>query len=123
LQLTGSSLAAADRLVLGATSLPSSSLGYFIVAQGSSTPTMPTGSQGLLCLGGPIGRFVAPGQVQNSGAAGVASLRVDLGALPSPSGPSAVMSGETRVFQYWHRDFVGGAATSNFTRAVALTFR
>jgi hypothetical protein len=35
----------------------------------------------------------------------------------------AVAAGETWNFQSWHRDAVGGVATSNFTDAVQLDFQ
>ncbi|MGK0218062.1 MAG: hypothetical protein ACI9HE_001546 [Planctomycetota bacterium] len=32
------------------------------------------------------------------------------------------MPGQTWHFQYWHRDFIGGVSTSNFSTAVRLMF-
>ena len=82
------------------------------------------GSQGNLCLGGNIGRFVGPGQVMDSGASGSFAMTVNLNAMPAPtlSGTVAVQPGDTWNFQAWHRDSVGGMATSNFTDAVSVTF-
>ena len=84
---------------------------------------MPGGSQGNLCLGGQIGRYVGPGQIQNSGTAGEISLLLALGATPTPSGLVAVQPGETWNFQCWFRDAVGGQATSNFTNGVEIVFQ
>ena len=38
-------------------------------------------------------------------------------------GAVAVVAGETWNFQGWHRDAVGGSATSNFTQGVSVTFQ
>ena len=83
---------------------------------------MPGGSQGVLCLGGAIGRFVAPTQVQDSGATGTFSLVLDVFDIPQPTGAVAIQPGTTWNFQAWHQDVVGGAATSNFTDATSVTF-
>jgi hypothetical protein len=71
---------------------------------------------------GSIGRYVGPGQVQNTGATGGFSLQLDLTQTPTPTGFVVVAAGETWHFQTWHRDAVGGVATSNFTDAVSITF-
>ncbi len=42
--------------------------------------------------------------------------------MPQPAGPVAVVAGETRHFQCWFRDSVGGAATSNFSDGLSLLF-
>ncbi|MEM8712290.1 MAG: VCBS repeat-containing protein, partial [Planctomycetota bacterium] len=79
-------------------------------------------SVGRLCIGGGIGRFVGPDQIQNSGDNGEASLSLSLAALPSPQGSLPALPFETWTFQAWHRDLVGGVPTSNFTRAVEVQF-
>lgn len=43
----------------------------------------PGSHDGALCLAGPIGRFLGPGQVQNAGATG--SMRVDVGLMHVPA--------------------------------------
>ena len=47
-----------------------------------------------------------------------------LAALASPAMAQqvAIMAGDTRRFQTWHRDAVGGVATSNFTNGVSIAF-
>ena len=65
-------------------------------------------------------RFVL--QVVNSGTSGGVSIDVDLMALPRPTGLIAVQPGDTWDFRLWLGDSVGGAATSNFTDAVEVTF-
>jgi hypothetical protein len=75
-----------------------------------------------MCLGGVIGRYDGPGQIMNSGASGSFSLVLDLTATPTPTGLVSVVAGEARNFQAWHKDSVGGVATSNFSNAVLLNF-
>jgi hypothetical protein len=83
----------------------------------------PGGSTGNLCLGGSIGRYTGPGQVQNSGALGTFSLAIDLTDMPTPTGGVPALVGQTWNFQAWFRDAILGLPTSNFTDALALTFR
>lgn len=109
-------------MILRASSLPQNSFGFFLASQQQANTPNPGGSQGTLCLGGSIGRYVGPGQIKNSGAAGGFELEIDLGAVPTPTGSVAVMPGETWNFQAWHRDSVGGSAVSNFTGAVSVLF-
>ena len=110
-------------LELTATLLPQNSFGFFLTSQSQGDVLNAGGSQGTLCLGGSIGRFVGPGQVMNSGPSGSFTMSVDLNAVPAatPTGVVAVQPGETWNFQAWHRD-VNPAATSNFTDAVSVTF-
>ncbi|MEZ6016868.1 MAG: hypothetical protein R3F49_17245 [Planctomycetota bacterium] len=110
-----------DRLLgLVATGLPAHSAGLFMTSLTQGFASHPAGSQGDLCLGGAIGRFVGPGEVQGSGTLGAMRLSVDPATLPSPTGPVPVMAGSTWNFQAWYRD-ANPATTSNFTDAVALT--
>ena len=104
-------------LTLEAFHLPLNQFGYFITSQTPGFVPNPGGSQGNLCLGGTIGRFVQ--QVQNSGASGSFTIQVDLTAMPPPLQP-VVQPGDTWNFQAWYRD-VGGQ--NNFTNAVSVTFR
>ena len=82
----------------------------------------PAGSAGNLCLGGAIGRYVGPGQVQGSGAQGQISLTLDLTALPQPNGLVAAQIGESWSWQTWFRDSSMGAATSNFSDGLEVVF-
>ena len=119
---TGSTSVAANDVTLTAASLPTNAFGYFLTSLTQQVVVLPGGSQGNLCLGGAIGRYVGPGQVQNSGATGSFSLALDLTATPTPNGLVAVAAGETWNFQAWHRDSVGGNATSNFTDGLSVSF-
>lgn len=116
----GTNCVVLDSLVLTATHLPLNSFGYFLC---STTPGMgtPPNSQGVLCLGGSIGRAVG-GSIYNSGTIGVMRTTSSL-TLPHPSlGTIQVMAGDTWHYQGWYRDSVGGNATSNLTDGVSLTY-
>ncbi|MEM1450803.1 MAG: hypothetical protein AAGI22_16905 [Planctomycetota bacterium] len=111
---------ALGRVTLVGTDLPLGSAGYFVTSKTQDLVPGAGGSQGTLCIGGAVGRyatsvFVAPfgGQVQ---------LTIDLLAMPSPTGTVPVLPGETWNFQAWYRD-ANPTATTNFTSAVAVTFR
>lgn len=120
---SGSAIVANNDLVLEASGLPANAFAFFLTSRTQGNVVMPGGSQGTLCLGGAIGRYVAPGQIQNSGVAGAVSLAVDLGQHPTPTGLVQVAAGETWHFQAWHRDVVGGSATSNFTDGLSVLFQ
>ncbi len=118
----GSAEAAANELTLLATNLPAMAAGFFITGTMTALVPNPGGSAGTLCLGGPIGRYVGPGQILFSGPAGVFSLPLDLTQIPTPTGPVSVLAGETRYFQAWYRDANPGN-TSNFTSALEVVFQ
>jgi len=111
-----------DLMLLEATSLPSNSFGFFLTSMTPDTIPQPAGSQGILCVGGAIGRFVGPGQLRNSGSAGEFTLLVDTTLLPTPTGFVAASSGERWYFTAWFRDFAPAGSTSNFTDALAIDF-
>ena len=121
--IMGSELLAVDQMTLTVTQLPPNSAGYFLASTDAAFVVGAGGSLGTLCLGGSIGRYVGPGQVQNSGASGTFSLELDLGMIPQPTSFVAAMAGETWRFQSWYRDSIGGQAVSNFTSASATTFQ
>lgn len=118
----GSALVATNDVTLLAYDLPNQAFGFFLASRTQGAVNQPGGSQGVLCLSGAIGRYVGPGQIRNSGTRGLFSLALDLAATPTPTGLVSIASGETWNFQAWHRDNVSGAATSNFTGAVAVQF-
>ena len=95
LRVSGSDSAPLNNLRLTVDQLPSSATCFFIASLTAGMTPMAGGSQGTLCLGGAIGRYVGPGQVQTSDAAGTASLLLDLMQVPSPTGPVTVMPGES----------------------------
>ncbi|MGD2017245.1 MAG: hypothetical protein PVJ89_03965 [Planctomycetota bacterium] len=119
---SGSNSVSANDLVLEANDLPINSFGFFLTSQTQGFVANPGGSEGNLCLGGAIGRYVGPGQIQNSGATGMISLAIDNTQVPQPTGFAAVAAGDTWNFQLWHRDSSGGSPTSNFTDGYEITF-
>jgi len=119
---TGSNAVLGNDLTLYATQLPASSFGYFLTSRTQGYVVGAGGSQGALCLGGAIGRYVGPGQIQNSGSTGSFALDIDLPAIQQPTGNVGVQPDETWNFQAWHRD-ANPTSTSNFTDAVSVTFQ
>ena len=119
---SGSGAVATNNLTLHAADLPANAFCYFLTSQTQGFVTNPGGSQGNLCLGGMIGRYVGPGQIQQATQAGEVSLVLDLTLMPTPNGLVPALPGETWNFQGWHRDAVGGSATSNRTDGLEVTF-
>jgi hypothetical protein len=103
--------------------LPTNAFGFFLASRAQGFTQSPGSSQGNLCLGGAIGRYVGPGQIQSSGPLGRISLAIDNTQVPQPSGAVSVQPGETWNFQLWHRDSVGGSVTSNFTDGYEIVFQ
>jgi hypothetical protein len=122
LSASGSVAVSVNDVTLAAESLPTNAFGFFLTSLTQGFVANPGGSQGNLCLGGSIGRYVGAGQIMNSGASGSFALQIDLTQTPTPVGPVAVAPGETWNFQTWHRDAVAGSATSNFTNGLSITF-
>jgi len=122
MEATGSDVVANDDFHPAAVGLPNNAFGFFIASRAQGFVQNPGGSAGNLCLAGPIGRFQM--QIQNSGAAGRITIHAALASFPHPSGGVvAVQPGDTWNFQAWHRDAVGGGATSNFTDGLSVLFR
>jgi len=120
LRATGSPSVLENNFVLTASQLPTNAFGYFLCSRLIGTGTMPPGSQGILCLLSPIGRGVG-GTIFNTGLNGIGTTNVNLMSLAQPTGPVAVLPGESWSFQSWHRD-ANPAVTSNFTEAVTVLF-
>lgn len=120
---SGSTLVANNDLTLITDGMPLNSFGFFLTSTSQGFVTNPGGSQGNLCLGGAIGRYVGPGQVQNSGSSGGISLVIDNSMHPTPTGLVQVVAGETWNFTAWFRDSNGmGGATSNFSDGLEVLF-
>ena len=116
----GSASVADNDLTLIASNLPANTLVLAITSQTQGFVLNPGGSQGNICLGGSVGRFVP--QAGLSSSMGTFELSVDLTSMPQPTGSVAAVAGETWNFQAWHRDSVGGQSTSNFTTGRSVTF-
>ncbi|MGK0481389.1 MAG: hypothetical protein ACJAQ3_001362, partial [Planctomycetota bacterium] len=94
---------------------------FFITSMNYGNANLPGGSAGRLCLSGNIGRRVG-GVLASSGSEGAITASFSPQVLPTPTGVTAALPGETWFFQCWHRDIAGGQATSNFSNACWLTF-
>ncbi len=117
----GSLEVATNLFQLTASSLPQHSFGVFLASQSPGFTAAPGGSQGNLCLSTNHGRFSQ--QVMASGHFGTFTILTDTTGFPTTAGGSvAVAPGETWYFQAWHRELVGGTATTNFTDGLEVTF-
>jgi FG-GAP repeat len=105
-------------LRLTATDIPILRPVVFLASRTGDQAITPGGSQGLLCLGAPIARWMPP---VDSGFVGQADLTVDPGAIPLDPA-YAIQPGETWYFQAWYRDG-NPQPTSNLTNALGITFR
>ena len=119
----GSTEVARETLTLRASDLPRLSFGYFLTSQTAGAPMSVPGSSGLICLGGAVGRYSAPSQIQFSGLDQLFNLELDLSLMPTPNGLIQALPGSTWNFQAWFRDSSPMGATSNFTDAVAVGFQ
>ena len=107
--------------------------GIFVVSTAFANPGVSLGN-GQLCLTGPLGRFVGPGDINSIGqfdAAGVIQNLVGTATstggsgfdvpsmVPSTSTTITISPGTTLAFQFWHRDTPNGF---NFSNGVSTTF-
>ncbi|QDV10015.1 hypothetical protein Poly30_55760 [Planctomycetes bacterium Poly30] len=118
----GSPVVSANDVTLISSQLPQFSFGFSIISSSTGFVMNPAGSAGNLCLSGAIGRYVAPGQIMNSGVAGQITLPINLNQTPQPTGIIAIQAGQTWSFQTWFRDSVSGTPTSNFTDGITVNF-
>ena len=114
---TGSDIVADNTLTLTANNLPQLQFGLFVTSPNQASIPV---SSGILCVGGPIGRFTGPGQIKNSGASGAFEITVPLQSQWPVAGVTSVLPGDTYNFTAWFRDI---GAVSNFTNAVSITFQ
>ena len=117
---TGTATPTSQDFALRALGLPPGEFVLFLTSATSGNLPGVGGSQGTLCLGSPLGRFAAPGQLTTAGAAGTADLTIDPTNLPLAGG-TPIAPGETWHFQAWYRD-ANPQPTSNLTDAVAVRF-
>lgn len=118
---TGSRVVFLNDVQLVASDLPLHEPGFFLVSLTPGFVSHPGGSQGNLCLSGAIGRYSRAGEVLDSGSSGQFQLSLDLSDTPQPTGPIAVLPGQTWHFQAWFRDH-NPNATSNFTDGLTIPF-
>ena len=117
---SGLTAAAANDVTLNADNLPVGQFGIFVTSMTAVT-AVPV-FDGLLCLGGQIGRYTQPSMIWQVDAMGHADLTIDLTMTPQGVGSVVVMPGETWYYQAWHRDTNMGGSTSNFTTGVGVTY-
>ena len=118
---TGNSAAASNMLTLDVCGLPAGVMGYFVTSLETNLIVNAGGSSGDLCIASfTMGRYSM--STLTSDAGGNVSLSLDLTQVPSPVGPVAAVAGETRYWQFWHRDTNAMGATSNFSNALCVTF-
>ena len=118
----GSEQLLANDVTLGVRGLPLNVPVMFFCSRTQDITHPIPGRRSVLCVGGLIGRYNQPGQILLSGSSGSLTFRVDLAAIPTPSGFTRATFGDTWNFQAWYRD-ADPAVTSNFTDAVSITFR
>ena len=109
---------------LRASDLPLNTFGFFLNSLDQGFVPGVGGTQGNLCLGGSIGRYVGTGEIGLSGAAGSIFLTLDPAQTPTPAvGFVSVQAGQTWNFQCWFRDVAAGQLTANLTPGVEIQFR
>ena len=117
---TGNESRSRGDLTIFAHGLPAAATTLFIAGFAGGFVAGPGGSQGDLCLSGPIGRFTEAGQLRAASPRGRVALKLDLDRIPTPSSFVPMTAGQTVHFQAWYRDATP-LPTSNFTSAVAVT--
>ncbi len=116
----GSNVRARDNVSLVTSGLPTGSLVLYIASRQQGFVVGPGGSQGDLCLGGTIGRYLGPGQARRARADGTSYIQLDLDLIPQPNSIQSAVVGETWNFQCWYRDSLNGTNTSNFSNGVSV---
>jgi hypothetical protein len=118
----GSSEVALNDVTLLASGIPRFAFGYFLLSDETSFLPGAGGSQGTLCLGGDVGRLNrGPNEVFQADATESVAVPLDLTNIPTSMGSVAILPGDTRYFQAWHRD-ANPFATSNFTTGLTIQF-
>lgn len=115
---SGGGFVGANDFTLHAQNLPTGAMGYFLGSQSRLSIPNIGGSQGTLCIGVPITRFVSLAGV--SDASGSYDATLDLENIPPPLTHQPLV-GETWNFQFWYRD-MNPTSTSNMTSAVEVRF-
>lgn len=121
LTANGYDLVEVNKLAVMAEDLPVGQTTLLLNSRVQAAPYSVLGSDGLLCIGQPIGRYY--GQVATADALGRATFPLDLERTPTPTGLVGISVGETWTFQAWSRDTSPSGGTSNFTTGIAVTFR
>lgn len=113
LSASGSSSVSAGDLEFLGDRLPASQVG--LLFQGSERVYTPL-ANGFLCAGAPISRLA----IASTSAAGTIQFAFDAADPPGMATPA--VAGETRSFQFWHRDTDTPPESSNLTNGVEVLF-
>lgn len=119
----GTDVRADDNLSLLVSGIPVGAFVLFLASPQTAFVVGPGGSQGNLCLGGNIGRYIGMNQLRRGRGNGTAYLQLDLDVIPRPLVLQSASVGETWYFQALYRDVVGGVAATNFTDGVGVLMR
>lgn len=111
----GTSFVQFNNLALRAFNVPANTFGVFLAARNQGFTANPGGSAGNLLLGANFGRF---SNIVVTNPSGSAQIQANLMALPTQTGPTSAVPGDTWYFQFMHREPV----SSNLTRGLAVTF-
>jgi subtilisin family serine protease len=103
-----------DQFTLHTINVPLNQWGHYFFGVNKANVPFFGGSQGILCVGGPIIRFIK--DVKNSGSAGTITLSPDMNDLPNGAN---FLPGSTWNFQLWYRDKNPGN-TSNTSNAIEV---
>jgi len=115
----GSTFVVDNDLTLTASNLPVAQFGIFIVGDAQAQTPL---AQGFLCVGGTIGRYQQPNQIQQSDTNGEFSLQIDLTGIPQGQIPVPTAIGDTWNFQAWYRDVGPSGPGANLTDGISITF-
>lgn len=119
LDVVGDVNVASNSLSLQVENVPAGEFCMFLNSPAQGFIQNPAGSEGDLCLSGPIGRHNL--RAKSAGPNGILCQALDLRAIPRPNGQppvAAVLPGDTFNFQAWYRD----GSANNFSSAVTVTF-
>ena len=118
----GSPMLGDNRVTLFATGLPAQAPAIFVTSRTVGSVPNPGGADGVLCLGGPIGRYARPGEVLQADGFGRIHLGIDMTDLPIRNGGVSAMAGEEWHYQAWYRD-VATFAGSNFSSSASIVLQ
>lgn len=112
---TGSTSLSDNDFALTCSGLPSNGIGIFFY--GDNESGSPFGD-GVLCVVGNIVRL----NVQSADVLGFLTKNLDWDSAPFDGGNGAAISGQTKRFQFWYRDVLGGPAGFNTSDGLAVSF-
>jgi len=112
---TGSNFISANDLVLECSGLPPNVAGIFFYGNNETGTLF---GEGILCVSGDIKRL----GVQFTDILGTVQRPLDFTQPPFDAGSGAAIAGETKRFQFWHRDVMGGPSGFNTSDGLAVTF-